>query len=860
MKNKQKYLIGKFRYFLVLVALVLMIKANGQDWKWINPTLSGNQLNAVKYLDSNSAIAIGKLGTILLSNNSGKDWKQITSNTKANLLSISSINKDTIFVSGQDLSVLKSTDGGNKWIVLREGSYGSRNISKVLFVNSRLGFLLGDGMEEFFKTTDSGKTWNKLQMDLNFQGVTSLYFTSADTGYASIGNGHTGPALKTTDGGLTWTTITLPVNWPFNSVFFSNKQTGYMVGNLGNILKTEDAGATWQIQNQFPSSLTNSNIASVDFVDQINGFAVGNTDILKTIDGGKHWELVAHSAFDLRSVSFIDSLHGICVGGDWLHEYSCITTTSDGGKTWDERSSTVTDRYINKVKFVNANIGYAVGGNTNTFGGFILKSTDAGNTWSRINTGTDNYWISDLSLPDEKTIYLVGQSGQILKSNDAGVSWQKQNTNTTETLNAVYFLNTDIGYAVGDNRTILKTTNGGNTWIKQESPQTKHLYSAYFKDINTGYIASYDWDVDSCTVLLMTTDGGTNWKKKSIGKVRYPRKILFVSQDTAFIAGDFGGILKTTNGGKKWEESFHQGNSYFDMFFTNKNTGYVIGEDGEISMTENCGKDWTRVDSSTDKDLLSIYFTDINTGFAVGSNGIILKTTNSGSSLNALQQPFYSLCPGDSARLQPNFIGGRKPLSFVWDKIGTGSTVSVSPKNTSNYLVTITDQEMDTIQIKLRVDVNYVPTPVVTQHGDTLISNVEYGNHWYRNDTLMTDVYSNMIVSTKSGDFYSIVYDYGCYSERSNLIHLITTGISDLSCDDKIILYPNPVTSGVTLKFPSNYQRVELTLFDDRGKLIRKQTVFGDEAILNISDLTHGTYFIQIISDDRVTTKKIIKK
>ena len=701
------------KIYLVLIALTLIFKVNGQDWKWVNPTPSGNQLNVVKYIDSNTSIAVGNYGTILLSNNSGQDWKQIISNTKANLLSVSAINKDTIYVSGQDLSVLKTTDGGHKWIVLREGSYGNRNTSKVFFVNSTLGFLLGDGLQEFFKTTDSGKTWTKLQMDLNFQGVTSIYFTSAETGYASIGNGHAGPVLKTTDGGVTWATITLPISWGFNAMAFTDKQTGYIVGNLGIILKTEDAGATWQVQNGFPSSLTNSNLISVDFINQEIGFAVGGTDILKTTDSGKHWQVIAHSAFDLRSVSFADPLHGISVGGDWLHEFSGIITTSNGGTNWLESSSTSIDRYISKIKFVNDDKGYAVGGNTDTYGGFILKTTDAGNTWSAINTGIDNYWIKDLSLPDEKTIFVVGQIGQILKSNDAGVSWQKQNSNTTETLNAVCFLNANTGYVVGDNQTILKTANGGNTWIKQVSPKTKHLYSAYFKDLNTGYIVSYDWGVDSCTVLLTTTDGGLNWNKKSIGRVSYPSKVVFVNQDTAFIAGNFGVILKTTDGGKNWQESVHHGNSYSDLFFTNENTGYVIGEDGEISMTENCGKNWTVLDSGTDRNLLSIYFTDINTGFAVGNGGTILKTTNSGSSLKALQQTFYNLCPGDSAILHPNFIGGTKPLSYVWDQIGTSSTVTVVPDSTTNYMVTITDKLMDTIQVKLRVDVNYAPTPVI---------------------------------------------------------------------------------------------------------------------------------------------------
>ncbi len=859
MNTIQIHSISIFKTYLVLVALTLVSKANGQDWKWANPTPTGNQLNVVKYLDSNTVIAIGNHGTILLSNNGGQNWKQIISHTNANLLSVSVVNQDTIYVSGQDLSVLKTTDGGNNWIILREGSYGSRNTSKVLFVNSFLGFLLGDGMEEFFKTTDSGKTWTKLQVDLNFQGVTSLYFTSADTGYASIGNGHEGAALKTTDGGISWTTIALPVIWPFNSVVFTDKQTGYLVGNMGNILKTEDAGETWLIQNEFPSSLTNNNLASINFINKDIGFIVGSKDILKTTNGGKHWELIAQSEFDLRSVSFFDPLHGLCAGGDWLHEFSGIIMTSDGGINWNKNSSTITDRYINKIKFLNSDTGYAVGSNSNTFGGFILKTTDAGNTWSALNNGDDYYWINDLSLPDEKTIFVVGQSGQILKSNDAGASWQKQNSNTTETLNAVFFLNANTGYVVGDNQTILKTTDGGNTWIKQVSPKTQHLYSVWFKNENTGYIASYDWEIDSCTVLLTTTDGGLNWKKKSIGGVSYPRKLVFVNQDTAFIAGDFGGILKTTDGGKNWEESFHHGNSYFDMFFATENTGYVIGEDGEISMTENCGKDWTVLDSGTDKDLLSICFTDVNTGFAVGSGGIILKTTNSGSRLKALQQPFYNLCPGDSAVLHPNFIGGTKPLNYVWDQIGTGSTVTVAPDSTTNYLVTITDQDMDTIQVRLRADANSAPTPVISQSGDTLKSNVDYGNLWYRNDTLVTDAYSNIFVAKTRGDYYSIVYDYGCYSEKSNVIHLIPTGTTTIPCDDDIQLFPNPATNSFNLVFPTNNQSYVLTLFDDQGKIIRKQKASDHIVQINISDLIRGSYFIQIVSENQVTTRKIVK-
>jgi len=844
------------KFYLLLMACTFIVNANGQDWKWKNPSPTGHQLNCVKFVDSSAAYAIGNYGTVLKSTNGGQNWNTQNVHSISDLLSISVIDKDTVYLSGRDLSVFKTTDGGDTWLTVRNGSYGNRNTSKVFFITSAVGYLLGDGMEELFKTTDAGITWTKLVMELNFQGVTSLYFTTVDIGYATQGGGN---VLKTTDGGVHWKTIALPISWPFNSLDFTDPQTGYMVGDLGNILKTEDAGESWKIQNQFPSSLTISNLVSVCFVNKEVGFAVGGKDILKTLDGGLKWEIVAQSAFDLRAVSFVDSDHGICTGGDWLHEFSGILTTSDGGMKWKENSATLTDRYIHKIKFVNTNTGYAVGGNGSTYGGFILKTTDAGNNWSSINTGLDNYYINDLSLPDENTLYMVGQSGQILKSSDSGASWHKQISNTTETLNAVFFLDLNNGYVVGDNQTILKTSNGGTTWKKQVSPKTQHLYSAYFKDINTGYIASYDWEVDSSTVLLTTTNGGLNWKSKRIGTMDYPSKITFVNKDTAFIACYSGGILKTTDGGNHWTASYYHGNNYSDLFFTTENTGYVIGWDGEISMTENCGKDWTLLDSRTDKDLFSICFTDVNTGFAVGSNGIILKTTNSGSSLKPLRQSPYNLCNGEGTLIKPNFIGGAKPLTYVWDHSPTTPSVFVAPLNKTIYKVTISDSEMDTIQINIPVDVAWVLAPVIRQRGDTLISDAGYGNHWFRNDSLIGDVYSQSFVPKTKGAYYSIVYDYSCISEKSNVIQMNPSALDEIQLND-IQIYPNPVSYNLTIELPKKTNECVLILMDTNGKEILRQKTSENSIILNMSSLPIGIYFIQVISTDLLITKKIVKK
>ncbi|HET6558580.1 MAG TPA: YCF48-related protein [Prolixibacteraceae bacterium] len=846
------------KFYLLLTTCILFVNAHAQDWKWVNPSPTGHPLNGVKMVDATTAYAVGNHGTILKSTNGGRDWNIQHSNTVSNLSSISAIDKDTLYVSGRDLSVLKSTDGGATWHPVRKGSYGERNVSKVFFVNSTVGYLLGDGLYELFKTTDGGITWTNLPTELNFQGVTSLYFTSADTGFTSGGGGTAGTMLKTTDGGAHWTNFSLPLSASFNSITFIDRKTGYLIGSSGEILRTQDGALTWQIQNKWPSSLTNSNLSSISFADQNTGYIVGGKEILKTTNGGLKWEVIAQSAFDLRSVSFIDPLHGISVGGDWQHEYSGISMTANGGMNWNEHSSTLTDRYIRKIKFANATTGYAVGGNTNTYGGFILKTTDTGNTWSSINTGLDNYYINDLSLPDENTIYTVGQSGQILKSGDAGATWQMQTTNTTVSLNAVFFLNPQTGYVVGDNQTILKTSNGGATWTKQLSPKTQHLYSVFFKDINTGYIASYDWEVDSCTVLLTTTDGGLNWKSRRIGTLRYPSKITFVNQDTAFIAGDFGAMLKTTDGANHWTPLYFHGNTYYDLFFSSENTGYAVGEDGEISMTENCGKDWTVLNSGTDQDLLSICFTDVNTGFAVGSNGIILKTTNSGSSLKALRQNFYNLCIGNEASIQPNFIGGTKPLTWLWSNDETTPSLSFTASQTTNYKVTVTDAEMDTLQISLRVEVPLLQTPVIRLENNTIISSAGYGNRWFRNDTLIANAYTDQLVPTSEGDYYCMVYDYSCISEKSNVIHIYPTAADEIPVND-VQVYPNPVSFLLTVDLPHANSECLLILTNVHGKEMIRQKASEQKIQLNMSPLPQGIYFLQVLSNDQMITKKIHK-
>ena len=162
-------------------------------------------------------------------------------------------------------------------------------------------------------------------------------------------------------------------------------------------------------------------------------------------------------------------------------------------------------------------------------------------------------------------------------------------------------------------------------WVAQNSGTTNQLGSIYFKDLNTGYI------VGDYGTILKTTDGGTNWIPQNSGTNNYLSSVFFTDNNNGFVVGSSGTLLRTTDGGSNWViQNSQTSNHLYSINFIDLNTGYVVGANGTILKTTNGGIDWTLQTSGTTNSLISIFFTDENTGYTVGANGTILKTTNGG--------------------------------------------------------------------------------------------------------------------------------------------------------------------------------------------------------------------------------------
>lgn len=163
--------------------------------------------------------------------------------------------------------------------------------------------------------------------------------------------------------------------------------------------------------------------------------------------------------------------------------------------------------------------------------------------------------------------------------------------------------------------------------------------------------------------------------------------------------------------------------------------------------------------------------------------------------------------------------------------------------------------------LTLGVHQNYIP--VITQHGDTLVSSIVEGNQWYKNNVAIEGATGQMLVC-KEAATYKVMVIYaatGCNSssEKFGIITALPLVNADLACK----VYPNPSSGLFNLIFGSEILgTIQLKLLTIDGKLIMKHQLedisktqiipFGD------SGLAKGTYTLSIHTNAGIVNRLII--
>ncbi len=586
-------------------------------------------------------------------------WRQVFEKTYPAISDVCLVDANLAYaVTSRDLVddyalILKSTDGGLSWLETKHIT-ADQSLYSVYFVDANIGFIGGED-ESIYKTTDGGGSWTPLTVAGISGDVDEIFFVDANTGWALVGSTSGGQIAKTVDGGVNWN-IDLTATKDLLDFSFFDANHGITTGKDGNTIYYTTDGTNWTQATgpNFGSVMyTRSDIYGCTMINQTTAYGVGwgsravglqPTINIKSTDGGASWEYMVqpenqrqHANF--YDVIFKDDMTGLTFGGASL-EGTIVMKTTDGGVNWYEVPAPygVTPKALDFV----GDLVLGVGG-----GGLIIRSTDFGDSWEMI-TEIPSSTLYSLQKVTDNFFISAGFDGAFYRSTDAGLTWSANFAdvnNICPTIQEVFFVNENVGYAARNYGMVSKTTDGGVTWFeakKDTSDLFQTNYGLHFVDENYGFVVGR---VASGTdVVYKTIDGGTTWSMQFNQFFDDLRDVFFTDQNNGVVVGDGLIISYTTDGGTTWNDPVLNnipGNfstaDLNNLTFFDSNFGLATGE--IVLKTTDAGKSWDYVEiAGNDKELKTSSIFDLNTWYSAGSDKIYY-TSDGGASWTDLADP-----------------------------------------------------------------------------------------------------------------------------------------------------------------------------------------------------------------------------
>ena len=191
--------------------------------------------------------------------------------------------------------------------------------------------------------------------------------------------------------------------------------------------------------------------------------------------------------------------------------------------------------------------------------------------------------------------------------------------------------------------------------------------------------------------------------------------------------------------------------------------------------------------------------------------------------------------------------------SALCDTINVLTGDTLKSMNSSDFIIGIMTPEIgQNIQISTNSDAptgafSYSMTPISDQYYEIQASFNATGvtPGIYHVSLTATDNGTPVGVTTKNFVFEVIYENSANIGEFNN---------------SEIKIYPNPTNDFVTIQVPKNFENNQVEILDLSGKILFSKTL-SESALLDLSHLYAGTYFIRIIQDQQVLgINRIIKR
>ena len=294
-------------------------------------------------------------------------------------------------VTEREGALLFTSDTGKTWNKIQGGAVGGK-FDAVSFIDRKQGWAL-NSQGQVWKSDDGGQSWiaiSKLTAtardDWRFNSGVQVEVLDDRNAWIL----ETMSIWRTEDGGINWRKVfssdsTNTKGQPTWGSFLGSN-TAWISGTSGEVYETNDAASTWRTQ----TLMTNGDFRDVYFLNEQTGWLVGyvggetGTQLYRTEDGGKSWRKYLISDTSIESVYFFDSNQGWAAGskaapkGAKAPIQSVLLHTRDGGQSWNQVELRNEEPAFDDVHFTNAATGWLIGRNT------IYRTADGGTSWQAI--------------------------------------------------------------------------------------------------------------------------------------------------------------------------------------------------------------------------------------------------------------------------------------------------------------------------------------------------------------------------------------------------------------------------------------------------------------------------------------------
>lgn len=161
---------------------------------------SGNDLNAVKFSDTDNGYAVGDNGTVIHTTDGGATWVAISTGEADDYYALHVFNRYRVEIGGASDALLQTWDEGVNWEDKAfTGKIGTGVVNDLMFVNDYVGYMVQDTVAPvgyIHRSLDGGHSWERLSTPTN-SGLNAVWVCGENLAYV-VGkpNGGTAVVIK----------------------------------------------------------------------------------------------------------------------------------------------------------------------------------------------------------------------------------------------------------------------------------------------------------------------------------------------------------------------------------------------------------------------------------------------------------------------------------------------------------------------------------------------------------------------------------------------------------------------------------------------------------------------------------------